>query len=257
MTPLHLHKLVLDTRALLAFAKEQRLLGHRADVDLGYLTHAALVAVLGEAAPKPFAIEQELAPERVEHGASTVLAYSRHDREALATHARDALRHLVWWERCDARALPAIAAGSTLAFTTRVSPTVRSRASAPGHEAHGRGQGREFDAFLAACFRAGSEVSVDRAAVYRDWLTREFGGERQAAMLEDYSLRAFQRLALLRKEQAIGDGRKRHSLERPCAVITGTLRVTDSDAFRALLARGVGRHRAFGFGMLLLRRAES
>jgi CRISPR system Cascade subunit CasE len=24
-------------------------------------------------------------------------------------------------------------------------------------------------------------------------------------------------------------------------------------AFRALLARGVGRHRAFGFGMLLLR----
>ncbi|MEE8524028.1 MAG: type I-E CRISPR-associated protein Cas6/Cse3/CasE [Thermoanaerobaculia bacterium] len=41
--------------------------------------------------------------------------------------------------------------------------------------------------------------------------------------------------------------------ERPDALLTGTLEVTDPDAFATLLARGVGRHRAFGFGMLLLR----
>ena len=39
----------------------------------------------------------------------------------------------------------------------------------------------------------------------------------------------------------------------PDATLQGTLAVVDSGAFQALLARGVGRHRAFGFGMLLLR----
>ena len=34
--------------------------------------------------------------------------------------------------------------------------------------------------------------------------------------------------------------------------MSGTLRVTDPAAFAAGLARGIGRHRAFGFGMLLL-----
>jgi CRISPR system Cascade subunit CasE len=44
-------------------------------------------------------------------------------------------------------------------------------------------------------------------------------------------------------------------MARRVALVTGTLRVGDAEAFRALLARGLGRHRAFGFGMLLLRRA--
>jgi CRISPR system Cascade subunit CasE len=40
---------------------------------------------------------------------------------------------------------------------------------------------------------------------------------------------------------------------RPAVTFEGTLTVTDGEQFEALLARGVGRHRAFGFGMLLLR----
>jgi CRISPR system Cascade subunit CasE len=36
-------------------------------------------------------------------------------------------------------------------------------------------------------------------------------------------------------------------------LLRGELTVADPDAFSALLARGVGRHRAFGYGMLLLR----
>jgi CRISPR system Cascade subunit CasE len=33
----------------------------------------------------------------------------------------------------------------------------------------------------------------------------------------------------------------------------GTIEILDSAAFVRLLARGVGRHAAFGYGMLLLR----
>jgi len=50
------------------------------------------------------------------------------------------------------------------------------------------------------------------------------------------------------------DDRRRASraIDGPDVTFTGTLEVTDSAAFSALLARGLGRHRAFGFGMLLL-----
>jgi CRISPR system Cascade subunit CasE len=40
-------------------------------------------------------------------------------------------------------------------------------------------------------------------------------------------------------------------------VFSGLLQVEDAAAFTALLARGIGRHRAFGFGMLLLKPATS
>jgi CRISPR system Cascade subunit CasE len=35
--------------------------------------------------------------------------------------------------------------------------------------------------------------------------------------------------------------------------VVGALEVRNSEAFANLLARGVGRHVAFGFGMLLMR----
>ena len=41
------------------------------------------------------------------------------------------------------------------------------------------------------------------------------------------------------------------------AVLAGTLTVRDPQAFATLLARGVGRHRAFGYGMLLLSPPEA
>ena len=39
----------------------------------------------------------------------------------------------------------------------------------------------------------------------------------------------------------------------PDATIHGTLRVSDPDRFAEALRRGVGRHRTYGYGMVLLR----
>ncbi|GHE81823.1 hypothetical protein GCM10019059_44550 [Camelimonas fluminis] len=47
--------------------------------------------------------------------------------------------------------------------------------------------------------------------------------------------------------------RKGRRIEGPDATFHGSLVVTDPEAFTILLARGVGRHRAYGYGMLLLR----
>ena len=91
----------------------------------------------------------------------------------------------------------------------------------------------------------GGDARVDRATVYRDWLTLRIGSKADNAFggaeLEDYSLQAFRRVRLLRKEVGHGGARKRHVLERPEALISGTLRVTVAHAFRALIARGIGR----------------
>ncbi len=257
MTELHLHRWVLDGRAVLAFAKAQRLLGHRGDVDHGYIAHAALQAVFGEASPKPFVAEDDLTPAAPGRADLPLLAYSPQAHDALRERARREHLPLVQWERSSSKPVPPIEAGSELGFTAKTSPTVRTRSAAPGHEGSGRDHAREVDAFLAACFRAGEGVAVDRAAVYRDWLARELGGPTgRAATLGDFSLVGFQRTRLLRKQATDGaQGRVRHLVERPSALVTGTLRVGDAEAFRALLARGLGRHRAFGFGMLLLRRA--
>ena len=252
---LHLLKLAFDTRALLAFARGQGLL-HR-ELDDGYLVHAALTSSFGASAPAPFVLESVLdgRPAIDDTATQVVLAYSEQPLEALESLGKS---ELIRWERSESKPVPSLALGREVGFITRVIPTVRSRAAAPGHAASGRGEGREMDAFLATCFRAGEGVPVDRAEVYRDWLAKEFAtrSDRPAgdAELTDFSLRAFRRIPLMRKEQTSGDGRKRHVLERPDAIITGTLRVTDASAFQALLARGVGRHRSFGFGMLLLRR---
>ena len=47
----------------------------------------------------------------------------------------------------------------------------------------------------------------------------------------------------------------RHRIDGPDVVAAGTLRVAQPADFSAFLARGIGRHKAFGFGMMLLRPA--
>lgn len=243
-------KLRLDSRAVAAFARQQRL-SHR-ESDDGYVAHAALSAALGERAPRPFVLERMLSPEpNPDQATEIVLGHASDDFDR--AHLNPEFAHLI--VDGESKSVPPIASGARIAFLTRVTPVVRTRRTAtPGAPLLPRGKGREVDAFLARCAEVGPEP-VDRAEVYRGWLVRELTA-RGGAELEDFALRAFRRVRLLRKEADGSEGRKRHVLERPDALLVGTLRVTDSDAFRALLARGIGRHRAFGFGMMLVRRAE-
>jgi CRISPR system Cascade subunit CasE len=69
--------------------------------------------------------------------------------------------------------------------------------------------------------------------------------------MTEFKLSAVLRRGALQTEGA----RPKRPVQGPDAVFTGVLQVRDSDAFAALVARGIGRHRAFGFGMLLLKPA--
>ncbi len=237
-------RLSFDGPRLMELARRRRLPTH--DIDLGYVVHCALGELFGADAPKPFAITRE------QGRCIEVLGYARHDRDALVAMARtfadpSAYDGLCDWASLAAKPMPEVfAVGQRLGFSVRVCPVVRPAKPGLHHET----DGAEVDAFLAACRNVGSDVKVDREAVYRDWLAAEFA-RRGGANLGTVALERFQLERFTRRQQ--GGARKAETHDRPAATFTGSLTVTDPAAFRSTLTRGLGRHRAFGFGMLLLR----
>jgi len=242
-----------DPRRLASWAARHGLLP-TTQGDLGYALHGLLRAAFGDAAPQPFFYDN------AERG---LLAYTRlgpdemmrnvalADPDAaetlgLCTSANDGGYRL--------RPFPSKwQVGHMLHFTVRVRPVVRDNKS-----------GKECDAFLAAAKRA-PDIVLHRESVYRQWLHDQLAvrenGKREpwqgAIDIVDASLTRFRLLQVLRQTQREeSEARNKRAVGGPDAVLSGRLRIIDPLAFSYLLARGVGRHRAFGFGMLLLQPAR-
>lgn len=251
--PLHMLRAAPDRPRLAMWAAGQHLLGR--DGELGYALHAALRAAFGELAPAPFRLYERRPRHRgePERDDSVLYAYSQYPAPALKEHAR-ALADPMLWEALDldrlgGKPMPtAFSAGQRLGFEVRVRP-VRRRERPDGTF--------ERDVFLIACDRVPAEAAVARAEVYAAWLDERLlaGGARiRCDMADDRErlrcrLDAFRRARVARRDKA----RQLRWVEGPDAILSGVLEVTDPERFAVLLARGVGRHRAFGYGMLLLR----
>lgn len=256
---LHLLQCHPDVRKLALWGHRNGLLrtpqetGFQKD-DPGYVFHALMKAAFGTLAPKPFWY-------RV--GREGLLAFTRHDPEALRQNASLAVPDVTAALGLNpvasdlglaSRKYPdRWASGHRLAFETRLRPVVRLKA------AEGRAAGAERDAFLAHLDRLPAETRADRPmareAVYIDWLGRQLARE-DAAQLESAQVMQYRLTSVLRQQGLREDGRRvRSMVSGPEVVIAGTLTVANPEAFASLLARGLGRHRAFGFGLLLLRPA--
>lgn len=256
LAALHLLHTRPDPRRLAAWAARHGLL--HAQGDLGYALHALLHAAFGEQAPQPF---------RYLDATQGLLAYTQMTPDELRGHialadpdvaAALGLGATAEHDGCSLRAFPTRwPVGHVLGFEVRVRPIVREGATR-----------QERDAFLAAVQTDAAEGSelLDRGAVYQRWLVEQLsvrtgGGARvepwQGAVdVIDSRMERFRLLDVMRQTQstlAEPGQRRRRAVGGPDAVLAGRLRVVDAQAFAALLARGVGRHRAFGFGMLMLR----
>jgi CRISPR system Cascade subunit CasE len=240
----------------------------RSGFDDGYGWHALLAAAFGSHAPKPFRV--------IEHkGGLQLLGYTTHAiddlRDHAQTYAEPAVAAALRLDDLAHKPMPTtFRTGQRLGFEIRLRPTVRQDRD------ENRKLSREVDAFLAAVTRAGPREDrddLDRRTVYRDWLATRLAPA--ATLVSDPVITQLRRTMLLRR--GLTPRRSRNAgvppnptralhhvglLERgqkgdqggsPDAVFHGELTVTDPIAFQALLARGVGRHRSFGFGMLLLR----
>ncbi|MBI4705396.1 MAG: type I-E CRISPR-associated protein Cas6/Cse3/CasE [Deltaproteobacteria bacterium] len=257
--PLHLVRMPIDAGRLYAFARRSRLAAR--DFDDGYAVHALLAALFDHGssdgarlAPKPFAIDSSI-PDPARRGQSArsldVLGYCTLDHRALAERAR-AFADPLAWGVCDldamgSRPMPeAFAPGTRLGFTLRAC-CVR-RVAKRGNQ---RADRAEVDAFLAKAWEAGDRsVELEREQVYRGWLEQEIAKESASKLLRA-SMVSWRLARLHRRSQ--GAERRGSRVQHPDVTFDGVLEVVDPSAFATRLARGVGRHRSFGFGMLLLK----
>jgi len=238
MTPLFLVSLPIDLGALRRWAAARGF-----GADEGCALHHLLSETFGKGALQPFRL-------MVRPGAASgsLYAYAHADEAALRQVAREcALPDALMV--CDpaqlaAKAMPdAWKEGRRLAFDLRVRPVKRLLKPAGVFP-----KGAEVDAFLVEALRQfpsePSDEGVEREAAYRRWLSERLG---EAARLEQARMVEFERRRVLR-------GTKTH--EGPDVTWHGELTVLDGDKFAARLASGVGRHAAYGYGMLLLRPAR-
>lgn len=234
---LHLMRCQPDLIALAAWATQRRLLSP--DGDYGYAMHALLTAAFGEQAPKPFCYLGER---------QGLLAYTNSNLDSLrelAELATPAVARVLRLDNLDSRLFPSNwRAGQQLGFEVRVRPVIRTRT------------GRERDAYLSILETAPEKDNApQREAVYMEWLNRQFQiGD--AAKVVHARMDGFRLTRVTRKSRNNANSRRSHNITGPDALFKGELQVTDSVAFSRLVARGVGRHRAFGFGMLLLKSAR-
>jgi CRISPR system Cascade subunit CasE len=253
MSSLHLVRLGIDAQKLYAFARRSGAAAR--EYDEGYAVHAMLAALFdhgvgdgGRLAPKPFHIAGS-AGRRLD-----VLGYASIDHLGLRERA-SAFADPMAWGVCDlegavSKPMPEVfPTGRRLGFFVRACPVRRIAKCGPMTRARA-----EVDAFLAKAWEVGPNVALSREDVYRDWLSEELAKE-DAAKVVEVAVEAFRLGRLHRRSQ--GEERKGHRTERPDVGFSGVLEVVDPARFAARLARGVGRHRTFGFGMLLLRPAPA
>lgn len=237
---LNLIRLDPEPQACARWFAAEKLLARDGD-DEGYAWHALLCAVFGKAlAPKPFrvAARRGRSPQ--------ILGYSGEDPGLLLRAALDfadplalSAAGLARDAPLSAKPMPEFGAGRRLGFSLRVRPTVRT------DRGGAREKNAEIDAYVAA-LRENPGPKPDRKAVYAGWTRAKL--ESGGAKVVDLRFDGLDQVPVVRRnaERALS------RVEGHAANLAGILEVADAEAFSALLARGVGRHRAFGYGMLLL-----
>jgi CRISPR system Cascade subunit CasE len=224
-------ELQFDMGALIKYL-ESHGLNRNNDQDLGYGTHAWLAGTFGNCAPKPFRLMQAKSrPPRI-------LGYSSVSKDDLLKQAKEfaspsALSVCDLANDMHSKLMPEEwRRGRRLNFRVLACPVSRK-------------DGVEKDIFLRMVDRVTKEEKLDRSKIYCDWIKQQLDG---IAKTEHVSLDSFQMLQFFRR----GESQRPSKLVRPRAEFSGTMEIEDVEQFLKTLNRGLGRHRAFGYGMLLL-----
>lgn len=249
MIALHLVQAPIDMRAFFRWAANRGWSGG-GTFDEGLALHHLTVEMLGTGVLRPFRL---LVPPRGRGG--NLYAYSLLEAQTLREHAAvqampDQIAVLNPAQLLTKPMPDAFRAGQRVGFDLRLRPVRRIKATLGGTFK----PGSEVDAFLHEALRhhAGDLAGMEsqgrtREAVCLDWLAERLA---HAADLD----RGASWLQGFRRTRVVRNGTAR---EGPDAIVHGTLTVTDPTQFAQVLASGVGRHCAYGYGMLLLRAPQA
>jgi CRISPR system Cascade subunit CasE len=210
------------------------------DADDGYGWHALLCAAFGKAdAPKPFRLlarrgrpAQLLAYSPLASAELTARAAEFADPKAYAALGVKELA---------SKPMPAFSQGRRLGFSLLARPVVRTDRDGD------RTKIREVDAYVHA--RDGGDTR-DRAAIYLDWARDRLSAG--GAKVETLRIDGLESVKVMRRGAKAESGRPLKIIAGHAVAIVGALCIADETRFANTIACGVGRHRAFGFGMLLL-----
>ena len=202
--------------------------GERRHTDTDRAMHCLLIETFGQDAPRPY---RAIIPRRGRSG--TLYGYTTKSTDDLlrmqAMYANPAQIRILPPDSFIDKEIPQEiwTEGRRIGFEIRVRP-VRQL------------QNQEHDAYIRH-LKKHPESLRTREEVYTDWLIQRL--ERGGATLEGGSARMsnYRRCQMYRQQSG------------PDAVMHGNLTVTDPDAFEQMIKTGIGRHRTFGYGMLLPR----
>ena len=136
--------------------------------------------------------------------------------------------------------------GTMLGFETRVRPVHKHAIEDPEYP------NVECDSLVHAVYHVegGHDKYHGRENVYIQWIREQLERNGAVKLLEEATkLVSFQ---INRAYRALDT---RH-IDGPDATIRGTFSVMDSDAFNHVLKKGIGRHKSYGYGMVLLKPAQ-
>ena len=261
MSPLYFVRLPLSIPALGLWAADRNLgwsvrrgtKGQERDagLDEGRALHHLLTESFGQRVLHPFRLF--VAPQAKQ---GHVYAYSSADHAALLevvqACAMPEAQTVFDLQGLATKAMPEnLSAGRRMGFEIRVRPVSRLLKPLP-YSGGAFAKGAELDAFLIEALRrfpldsASQETMLQagrtREAVYTDWLAQKLADS--ATLVPGIRLTRFER------DRAARMG---SSIEGPNAILQGDLIIDHPENFQKLLAGGIGRHKTYGYGMMLLR----
>ncbi len=224
--------------------------------DEGYALHVLLCAVFGKAVLQPYRLVRASRAS-----IASLYAYSGQDREELLGTAQAVAppeaHGVLEFDDLATKAMPdRFRSGQRLGFDVRVRPVRRlGRDLLDSQSGRVLRKGSELDAFRLELLHrspdgwrsadsSAGRNGTSRQSVYAKWLAERLGA---AASVDTAGCR----LVDFRRTRA-WRGRGRGS-EGPDASLQGELVVRDPKEFARKLRCGVGRHRAYGYGMLIAR----
>ncbi len=245
----------INIRAFCRWAGERGLM-KRGSFDRGFALHVLLSGMFGKGVLQPLRL---FASARNPKG--SLYAYAASDADGLR-HVADAVAtpdclEVLRPDRMRTKLMPVLfSSGQRLGFDVHVRP-VRRLLSDLADAQSGRvlKKGAEVDSYRLQLLRSSpggwakqgrsrplSDSRERRCDAYVAWLAERLA---TAAAIEACRLAGFRRSRLVR-----GNG---VGPEGPDATLHGVLTVKNPEVFARVLRRGVGRHKAYGYGMLLLR----
>jgi CRISPR system Cascade subunit CasE len=233
MDDLFLVKSHVDTEFLRSWGGRHQHLGPKN--DFGYVIHAILELLFRKNRPQSFYFDRSN---------NSLYFYSTLSRAQLADQLINKNMAACFGlglgscgRDCEVNDITSlIAKNPQLSFQIQTSPIKRLT-----------GSRREVDVFRAA---DGSEK--DRHAEYEKWLHTRLGETGMGDVIIDDVV--IEQHSVLRREKKLMDSNNRTKvvIDVPVALFTGTFTVRTRQCFLETLLKGIGRHKAFGLGMLLI-----